>query len=321
MRVVSCIDLGPAGARRKRDAVAAAGRYRVRNALEVGALQSPWPGVLVDPGRAAEPLTVLTAAWLATGEQAVVTGPSAAFLHGLTAVAPTPVHLVLPYETRTRRRPGIVLHNGVGLEDDREERHGLPVLGLERVVADLACVLSPPDALAVLDEAFVRLDERDRPAFRRRLRERLQQRPDPRGTVVGRRLVDLATGRAESPAESWLLWRVVDLGFPVPEVNLPLHGLGGRPRYRLDLGWRALRIAVEYNGRAAHAGREEHDEARIRDIERRGWVVVVVVAEDLGNPVRLEKELYEAFARRGVDLRTRVVGTLRPRRHREPRRR
>ena len=314
---MSSIDLGPVGTCRQLDATVAAGAYRVRTALESGEVQSPWPGVLVDPARAADPLTVTTAAWLATGRLAIVTGPSAAFLHGLTAVAPTPVHLVLPYEVRVRRRAGIVVHNATGLEEDRQERHGLPVLGVERVVSDLACTASPPDALAVLDEAFARVDDIDRPAFRRRLRERLRDRPDPRGTVIGRRLVDLATGRAASAAESWLLWRVVDLGFPVPEVNLPLDDLDGQPLYWLDLGWREVRIAVEHNGHAAHAGREDHDEARIRDLERRGWIVVVVGADDLRNPVRLEKELHEAFARRGVHLGRRVVGTLRPRRHRD----
>jgi hypothetical protein len=130
--------------------------------------------------------------------------------------------------------------------------------------------LSPPDALAVLDEAFARFDEIDRPMFRRRLRERVQDRPDPRGTRIGRRLIDLATGRAASPAESWLLWLVVDLGFPVPEANVPVHDVDGRPLYWVDVGWRSLRIAIEYNGYAAHAGRKKVDEARIRDLEAAG---------------------------------------------------
>ncbi len=315
---MSFIDLGNAGARRQRDVVAVVGRRQVRTALRAGEVHLLWPGVLVDPARATEPLTLLAAACLAV-RKAIVAGPSAAHLHGLTALAPTPVHLVVPYGTHARRRAGIVIHNASGLEDDREERHGLPVLCLERVVSDLACTLSPPDALAVLDEAFARFDEIDRPMFRRRLRERVQDRPDPRGTRIGRRLVDLATGRAASPAESWLLWLVVDLGFPVPEANVPVHDVDGRPLYWVDLGWRSLRIAIEYNGYAAHAGRKKVDEARIRDLERRGWIVIVIEVDDLKSPARLEKELYEAFARRGVDLRGRVAGTLRPLPHRAPR--
>jgi hypothetical protein len=288
-------------------------------ALRLGEAVAPWSGVLVDARRVTDPLTYLTAAWLAVGSDAVLSGPSAAHLHGLTALPPTPVHLVVPYEHRKRARDGIVIHNAGGLDADREERHGLPVLGLERTVVDLLCTTWPPKALAVLDEALAQLPEADRPAFRRRLRERLQERPDPRGTRIGTRLVDLATGRAESPPESWMLWLVVDLGFPVPESNVPVLGADGRVLWRLDLGYRDLRIAIEYNGYAAHAGRDEADAARLRDLERRGWIVIVADADDLHGPARLEKELHEAFLLRGVVLGTRTTRALRPLPHRGPR--
>lgn len=310
------LDFGPSGACLRRDALQAFGRHRVRSALRLGEAIAPWAGVLVDPMRAADPLTHLTAAWLAVGSDSLFTGGSAANLHGLTALPPSPVHVVVPYRHRKRDRECIVVHNGMGLEADREERHGLPVLSLDRVVTDLLCTAWPPKALAVLDEALAGLPEHARPAFRRRLRERLQQRPDPRGTRIGTRLLDLATGRAESPSESWLLWLVVDLGFPVPEANLPVLGIDGRELYRLDLGYRKLRIAVEYNGYAAHVGHDEADAARIRDLERRGWIVVVADADDLHGPARLEKELQEAFLRRGVALGSRTKRALRPLPHR-----
>ncbi len=275
--------------------------------------------MVVDARRAAEPLTIVTAAHLAIGPYALITGPSAAFLHGLSALDPTPVHVVVPYETRKGSRPGIVVHNGVSLDDDREDRLGLPVLRLERVLADLACTTEPWRALAALDEAMARMAELDRAQFRRRIREIVAARPDPRGTRIGTRVIDLATGRAESPPESWLLWRVVDLGFPVPEANLPILGVDGRELYRLDLGWKELRIALEYNGYAAHAGREEIDEARRHDVERRGWLMVEADVDDWQSGSRLEKELDQAFIARGVDVRGRTPGAMRPRRHRERR--
>jgi len=212
------------------------------------------------------------------------------------------------------------VHNGTALADDRDARHDLPVLCLERVVADLACTVRPPDALAVIDQALASLPEVERAGLRRALRRRLRARPDPRGTRIGRRLVDLATGLAESPAESWWLWRVVDLGFPVPEVNPWLRDLDGRGLFRLDLAWLDLRIALEHNGYAAHAGREERDGRRLSELERRGWIVVVVEADDLRSVCRMEAELHDAFVRRGVDLRNRVAGTLRPLPHRGVRR-
>ena len=307
------------GACLRTDAVKLFGRHRVSSALATGELLSPWRGVVVDARRAAEPLTIVTAARLAIGPYALVTGPSAAFLHGLTALDPTPVHIVVPYETRKGSRPGIVVHNGISLDDDREERLGLPVLRLERVLADLACTIEPWRALSVLDEALARTAELDRAQLRRRICELVATRPDSRGTRIGTRVIDLATGRAESPPESWLLWRVVDLGFPVPEANLPILDIDGRELYRLDLGWKELRIALEYNGYAAHAGREEADEARRRDVERRGWILIDAGAEDVPTGSRLEKELDQAFIARGVDVRGRTPGAMRPRRHRERR--
>jgi very-short-patch-repair endonuclease len=89
--------------------------------------------------------------------------------------------------------------------------------------------------------------------------------------------------------------------------------------FRLDLAWFGLRIALEHNGYAAHVGREAHDSWRIAELKRRGWLVVVVEADDLRSIARMEAELNEAFRRRGVDLRGRVAGCLRPLPHREVR--
>lgn len=319
MPCMSSIEFGPWGACLRRSAVARHGSYEVRCAIRSGAAHTPWPRVLVDPARAADSLTTVAAGWLAVGRDALVTGPSAAWLHGLTAMSATPVHLAVPYQSRQRERPGLVIHNGTSLDDDRDVRQGLPTLRLDRVVTDLACTASPPDALAMIDQALAAMKEGERPAFRRLLGERLQQRPDPRGTRVGRRLVDLGTGLAESPAESWWLWRVVDLGFPVPEVNPWIRDLDGVGLFRLDLAWFGLRIALEHNGYAAHVGREAHDSWRIAELERRAWLVVVVEADDLRSIARMEAELNEAFRRRGVDLRGRVAGCLRPLPHREVR--
>ena len=91
------LDFGPHGVCLRKDALRARGRHRVRSALRLGEAVAPWTGVLVDPLRATEPLTQLAAAWLAVGSDALLTGPSAAHLHGLTALPPTPVHLVVPY--------------------------------------------------------------------------------------------------------------------------------------------------------------------------------------------------------------------------------
>lgn len=275
--------------------------------------------MLVVAARAAEPLTLASAAALLGGPDVLLAGPTAAHLHGCDSATPTPIQIVTPYEHWMRSRPGLVVHNGPLPDADRDVVRDLPVLGFERTLTDLLCTSRPPDAVAVLDEALAMIEPGQREQFRARIGRRLAQRRDPRGTRRGAQLLGLATGRAESPAESRLLWRIVDSGFPLPEVNWSLVGPDGREVYRLDLAWPDLRIVLEYNGYAAHAGRTAEDEARAEDLRRRGWILVEVRADDLVHPGRFERELDVAFRRRGVDMSRRCTGMLRGRRHREPR--
>lgn len=313
---MSHITLDRHGVVGRAEAIASAGAYRVRVAQETGALLSPWTGVLVDAGRCADVRTLAAAGLRFAGPAAVLAGPTAAHLHGCTAAAPTPVDLLVPYEHPRRSAPGLVVHNGTVPDEDRTTLDGLPVLSLERVVTDLLCRRRPHDALAVTDEALALVEPHERERFRATVAARLATRSDPRGTVRGARLLALATGRAESPAESRLLFRVVDAGFPVPEVNWSLPGIDGREVHRLDLAWPALRVAVEHHGYAAHVGRTEQDAARAEDIRRRGWILIDVWADDWADP-RVETELDAAFGSRGVDTTTRRTGVLRARRHRD----
>jgi len=273
--------------------------------------------VLVEAARAADPLTIASAAVQLGGSDVVLAGPTAAHLHGCSAPSPTPVHLMSPYDHWLRSRPGLVVHNGPLPDDDRLFILGLPVLGLERTMTDMLCTSSPPDALAVVDEGLAMIDPAERERFRAALADRLERRRDPRGARRGTRLLGVATGRAESPAESWLLWRVVDSGFPIPEVNWRLTGPDGRQVCRLDLAWPDLRIVIEYNGYAFHEHRTAEDEARAEDLRRRGWIVITLWADDLKDAGPFERKLEEAFRLRGVDVSRRSVGTLRGRRHRE----
>lgn len=82
-------------------------------------------------------------------------------------------------------------------------------------------------------------------------------------------------------------------------MNWSVRDLDGREIYRIDLAWPEFRVAVEYNGYAAHLGREEADAARRLDLERRGWIVLPVTAADLRDPVRLVARVRAALAARG----------------------
>lgn len=255
------------------------------------------PKVLIEQRRQLDPLTLAAAAVLWAGRGAVVTMQTAAFLHGLTAADPTPIHLLLPYDRSPRKREGITLHSGCARPGEIVNLHGLPVLGLEPVLVELLCTGPRRTALACTDQALHALPLNQRPALHDVLTRRLYERADRRGTNQAYTLLELATGLPESPPESWMMLVLVDAGFPPPRSQYSVCNLDGRALYRLDHAWEEVRVAVEYDGYAAHAERVAEDAARDDDLRRRGWAVVHADARDLADPTRLISRLRTAFNR------------------------
>jgi hypothetical protein len=291
-------DIGLHGAYRRTALIRAFGRHQLANALRIDAVRPLWTGVVVETRRLLDPRTRAAAALLTVGAEGVLCGPTAAVLHDCTAVEAVDVHVLVPYQRRPRNRPGLVVHHSCFFADQVVEVDGLRVLSLPQVVADMLCLARPSDALALADETL-RMAEPRCDEFRVAVECRLRVRPDPRGTVRAAGIWDLASPRAESAPESWVRMLLIELGFPLPEPNFALRTPAGRELYRLDLAWPQLRIALEYDGQAAHAGREDEDAAREDDLRRLGWIVVRARAADLADPARITTELRAAFAARG----------------------
>lgn len=253
--------------------------------------------VLVDSRCAAEFPTRAAAALLAAGADAVLNSHSALALHGCTAADRAPIHVLVPYSCRVGRRAGVALHNGRVDAGEVIEIDGLRAVPADFALAEVLARGSRRAGIACADE-MLRLAG-DAEVFRARTEARIAARPDPRGRLQAAELLGLATGLPESPPESWTLLALVDGGYPPPVPQFRVLDISGRVRYRIDLAWPELRIAVEYDGYAAHAGREELDRARQEDLRRRGWIVIRATAEDLRDPSRLLTEVGAAFRSRG----------------------
>lgn len=238
------------------------------------------------------------AALLTAGQEAVLTGHTAALVHGCTAADSGVVHVLVRYHRQIRRRADLAVHQGSFDEQDVHELGGLRVLALDVVTAELLCTAARSTALACADQALAMLSPACRAEFKSEVDHRIQDRPDPRGRRRAGVLLDLATGRPESPAESRLLVALFDAGLPVPEAQFTVCELDGRERYRLDFAWEEPMVALEYDGYVAHAERSELDAARAEDLRRRGWIVVRAVASDLRAPARMVSAVRAAFARR-----------------------
>jgi hypothetical protein len=147
---------------------------------------------------------------------------------------------------------------------------------------DLACLYGRNAALATLD-AFMRNCDVTLADFQRHLPRYYRRR----GVKQLRELVGYASPDAESTGESWTRMTMIDAGLPVPKLQFWVYD-GGVPRFRVDLAYPLLKIAVEYDGLEYHEG----DERKKADEERRGWlrehdwVVIVVRKSDFKRATR-----------------------------------
>jgi len=97
---------------------------------------------------------------------------------------------------------------------------------------------------------------------------------------------------------------LIDAGLPRPQTQIPVLGDDGIPVAYLDLGWEEHMVAVEYDGDLgappACGGHRTDRRQYVKDIrrmemlERMGWVIVRVVAED--RPVTILRRVRAALA-------------------------
>lgn len=255
-------------------------------------------GILLDRTRMSDLSTRAAAALLLAGPTAVLAEDTAARLYGCSAADEGTVHVLTGYHRQLHNRPGVAFHQGSIDDQDVAEIDGLPLLVPDLLVARLLCARNRHRALAIADQLLAQLPPNQLSEFKAAVAHRIATRSDPRGRRRAELLLELAGGVAESPQESSLLLTLVDADLPIPERQVAVCDLTGQERYRLDLAWRAPKIAVEYDGYEAHADRTELDAARDADLSRRGWLVIHADAADLRDPARLVHTIREAFGRR-----------------------
>jgi hypothetical protein len=291
---------GRYGAATRRRAVEEMGQRAVREALASGLLSQPWRGVVMRAEDALKLVTRAEAALLVVGRPVVLSGPTSLVLHGIAAADSSNIHVTVPYERRIKSKPGLVVHQGYYRPTDVIEIDGLATFPIDLALAEFLCDGDRRTAFAALDEAMRGLPPDHCRKLQENVRDRLADRRDRRGIHRASTLLDLATGKAESPPESILRLLVVEAGFPVPEPQYEITAVDGRVVYRLDMAWPSRRIALEYDGYVAHEERQECDAERDARMAARGWITIRAAAADLREPGRLLKDLEDAFRRRSA---------------------
>jgi hypothetical protein len=246
-------------------------------------------------------------AWLTTDRAGVIAGVAASALHGAAWVDDTEAIEVLVDDRR--RQPGLLVRMDRVADDEITVVDDLPVTTLARTAFDLGRYQKRVAALARLDALM-----RAAPFSVDEVSMLLKRYGPVRGVRQLRGLVPLVDPGAASPKESRLRLLLIDNGFPIPETQIPILE-GGLPFAFLDMGWRHIQLAVEYDGDQHRTDRPQYvkDMRRHPKIAKRGWEVIRVIAEDRESEVL--GRVYEAWLRRGgaeIDKMAQFTRTFAP---------
>lgn len=243
--------------------------------------------------RGAELTAVLRAqaCWLRSRRRGILAGFSASALHGAKWIDPArPAEII-----DTNRRPTA----GVRVWEERVEADEIAVVAGMRVTTpartalDLARRHPKSSAIAAVD-ALMQASEL-KTVDVEMLIDRYRGR---QGIRVARSVIELVDGGAQSPKETWLRLLLVRAGFPRPRTQIAVRNEWGWAEAYLDMGWDDLKVAVEYDGDQHRSSRYQYvkDIRRLEMLERHGWIVVRVIAED--HPDDIVRRVRDARARR-----------------------
>lgn len=155
--------------------------------------------------------------------------------------------------------------------------HGLPVTSPGQTFCDMARYLGLVDLVALGDSLVRRNRVSPQELVGYATGWEGQFRAE---VVVAARLV---RGRVDSSPETALRLLMVLGGLPEPDIDIGIEDAAGTVRFRIDLGYEAYLLAIEYDGRW-HDTPEQRakDEARREHLSTvEGWTFVIVTGDDL----------------------------------------
>ena len=154
---------------------------------------------------------------------------------------------------------------------------GVPVTSPARTALDLARRHPLGVAVAAIDALGQAVELK--PADVELLVDRYRGR---RGMQKARAALELIDCGAQSPKETWLRLLLIRADLPAPQTQIAVRNEWGYAEAYLDMGWEDIKVCVEYDGDHHRMDRAQYvkDIRRLEMLERRGWIVVRVVAED-----------------------------------------
>lgn len=232
------------------------------------------------------PLEKLQAALARVPAEAVFSGLTAAWLHGLDVEPCAPVEVTLPLDGGVSGRAGLRVRRTMLTGTEVINRRGMPATTIERTLADVCAQLTLTEAV-VLADAATHLQLTTRSA----LADLAATSPRRWGIRKFRRVVELVEPLSESPMESRLRMLMVRSGLPRPIVQHTVTDAAGRFLARLDLFYPDARVGIEYDG-ATHTDRLAEDDRRQNRLVQAGIRLLRFTFADVyGRPSSLVAEV------------------------------
>lgn len=265
---------------RPRDLRLIDGRTEVRRAERLSARERILATTAASPGRP------------------IVAGTSAAILHGSMWFDPEfQIELLHDLKGSSRHSVGRTTHRYQISSSDVIEVDGVLVTSPVRTAFDVGRI--PPDwrGLGNLDALH-----RATPFSVADLCRYIERHAGWRHIRQLRAVAPLIDGRAESPPESWVRLLMDRGDLPTPDLQIVVADEKGHEFARVDLGYRAEKIAIEYDGEAFHStlAQRAHDAARDAKLEDLKWRVIRINAKRLfDEPWGIVVEIAQALRERG----------------------
>jgi very-short-patch-repair endonuclease len=232
----------------------------VRRRVRAGTWRELHPCVYLVGGHRLTDEARVRAAWLwARAAGAVVSGPAAAYWHGMLDRAPAAVELTLPRAMHRQRRPGILLRRRDLPGADVTENRGIAVA--TPPLAALETAVAVPRGSVFLDRA---LQQHVRfPAVYRSYCRGVGRQ----GSAAMYRMLAAAADRADSAAERLMVRLLRRAGIGGWVLGHPFGP------YRIDLAFPVEKVAVEVDGWAWHVDAERFrtDRRKGNALTRGGW--------------------------------------------------
>jgi len=236
-------------------------------------------GLYLPQGLQDEPMHLLRAALRRLPPDAVFSGLTAAWLHGID-VPWAPIEATVPRSAGITRRAGMLVRRAALRPIDVVRARGLPAASMLRTLIDLCKRLTVTEAVVIADAALhlrqISLDQmKDRRLYR---------------------VLDFSEPASESPMESRLRMVIVLGGLPRPRAQVSIHDQRGRVAGRPDLYYADQRLGIEYDG-DVHRSALAADNRRQNRLLNAGVRLLRFTAGDvLGNPESVVAQVREMLA-------------------------